>query len=148
AGVHCEQQFFHVDFEGAFSEESFMKRTNAFLPPDISILSINKVKEGAHARFDATQRRYVYRICRHKNPFLRDLSYQFYLPLDVEKMNRASALLLLHKDFQCFSKAKSDTRTYFCDITSAEWVWENDLLVFYVRANRFLRGMVRAIVGT
>ena len=148
AGVHCEQQFFHVDLTGALPVEIFMKRINAFLPPDISILSIKRVKEDAHARFDATQRRYAYRICRFKNPFLRDLSYHFYLPLDIEKMNRAAALLLLHKDFQSFSKTKSDTRTYFCEITQAHWVWENDMLVFYVSANRFLRGMVRAMVGT
>jgi tRNA pseudouridine38-40 synthase len=147
-GVHCEQQFFHVDLEQPIEEVALMRRLNAFLPGDISIGSIRKVRDDAHARFDAVKRKYTYRISRRKNPFLKDLCYHFYLPLDVDKMNLAASRLLLHDDFQSFSKVKTDTFTYLCDISLAEWTEENEMLVFYVSANRFLRGMVRALVGT
>lgn len=147
-GVHCEQQFFHVDLKQEIVEAELLRRLNAFLPGDISIGSIRKVRDDAHARFDAVRRKYAYRICRRKNPFLKDLCYHFYLPLDVDKMNLAAAKLLLHDDFQSFSKVKTDTFTYLCDISLAEWVEENEMLIFYVSANRFLRGMVRALVGT
>lgn len=147
-GVHCEQQFFHVDVEQPVDEAGLMRRLNTFLPADISIGSIREVRMDAHARFDALQRKYVYRISRRKNPFLKDLCYHFYLPLDVDKMNLAASRLLLYNDFQSFSKVKTDTFTYLCDIKLAEWVEENEMLIFYVSANRFLRGMVRALVGT
>lgn len=147
-GVHCEQQFFHVDITEAFDIENLVRRLNSFLPPDISIGGIRPVRAAAHARFDATERKYAYRICRHKNPFLKDLSYHFSLPLNLEKMNLAASRLLVHKDFQSFSKVKSDTATYLCTISRAAWVVDNELLIFYVSANRFLRGMVRALVGT
>ena len=146
-GVHCEQQFFHVDMEQPI-EVGLVRRLNALLPGDISIGSIKKVREDAHARFDAVKRKYAYRISRRKNPFLKDLCYHFYLPLDVDKMNLAASQLLLHDDFQSFSKVKTDAFTYLCDISQAEWVEENEMLIFYVSANRFLRGMVRALVGT
>lgn len=147
-GVHCEQQFFHVDLAQPVVEADLLHRLNAFLPGDISIGSIRRVRDDAHARFDAVRRKYAYRISRRKNPFLKDLCYHFYLPLDVDKMNLAASRLLLHEDFQSFSKVKTDTFTYLCDIGMAEWVEENGMLVFYVSANRFLRGMVRALVGT
>ena len=147
SGVHCEQQFFHVDIEKEFDIEECLYRLNTFLPPDISILSIRKVKPEAHARFDATERRYEYRISRVKNPFLTDTAYRFLKPLDLDEMNLAASLLMEYKDFQCFSKIKTDAATFNCNITRAEWV-DNDLIIFYVSANRFLRGMVRAITGT
>src|SRR5690606_17023971 len=102
----------------------------------------------AHARFDAIGRKYQYQIVRFKNPFLSEFSYLFAKPLNVEQMNLAALSLLNHTDFQCFSKIKSNTATFNCTITEARWVFENDALNFYVSANRFLRGMVRAMAGT
>lgn len=147
-GVHCTQQYFHVDFEEEIDGADLCYKLNRFLPSDISIRGIKKVKTDAHARFDAVERRYQYRIARLKNPFLSDFSYLFLKPLDVAQMNLAANILLNHIDFQCFSKVKSNTATYNCTITEARWIFENDELNFYVSANRFLRGMVRAITGT
>lgn len=147
-GVHCIQQYFHVDLEKTINPEELIFKLNRFLPADISIKGIRKVKPSAHARFDATERTYEYRISRFKNPFLNDFSYQFMKPLDIEKMNLAAGTLLKYEDFQCFSKVKSNTATFNCTITYSKWIFENDQLKFYVSANRFLRGMVRAITGT
>ena len=147
-GVHCTQQYFHADFGEEIDEADLCYKLNRFLPVDISISRIKKVKPDAHARFDALERRYRYRIARCKNPFLIDFSYLFLKPLDIAQMNLAAGKLLNHLDFQCFSKVKSNTATYNCTITEAQWIMENDELNFYVSANRFLRGMVRAITGT
>lgn len=147
-GVHCLQQYFHVDFEIEIDEPELCYKLNSFLPADISIKSIRKVKPDAHARFDAVERKYRYSISRFKNPFLKELSYRFERPLDIEQMNEAALLLFKYNDFQCFSKVKTDTATFNCTITEAHWRFQNDELNFYVSANRFLRGMVRAIGGT
>lgn len=148
SGVHCEQQYFHADLKEEFETEEILYRLNTFLPADISIRSIRKVKSGAHARFDALERRYEYRISAVKNPFLNEMSYKFLKELDLSQMNLAASLLLKYKDFQCFSKIKTDKATFNCSITKAEWKVDNDMIIFYVSANRFLRGMVRAITGT
>src|SRR5690606_26398306 len=103
-GVHCTQQYFHVDIEGEIDEDELCYKMNRFLPPDISIRGIKKVKPDAHARFDAIERKYQYQIVRFKNPFLSEFSYLFVKPLDVEQMNLAALSLLNHTDFQCFSK--------------------------------------------
>lgn len=147
-GVHCEQQYFHADLKEEFESEEVIYRLNTFLPADISIRSIRKVKPDAHARFDALERRYEYRISRVKNPFLNETAYKFLKDLNISDMNLAAAVLLEHSDFQSFSKIKTDAATFNCNITRAEWVLDNDLIIFYVSANRFLRGMVRAITGT
>ena len=148
AGVHCRQQFFHADVEKKIDLQELLFRLNTFLPRDIVILSIVPVKSDAHARYDARRRAYEYRITRSKDPFLYGYSYYFFRELDVTAMNKAATLLLGRRDFQCFSKVKTDVNHFECEIFRARWVEKKDVLVFSIEANRFLRGMVRAIVGT
>jgi tRNA pseudouridine38-40 synthase len=148
AGVHCEQQFFHVDIEPEFDTILYVQKFNSFLPKDIAINSIVKVKPEANARFDALERTYRYQITRRKNPFLNNAAWHFFKQVDVEIMNEAAALLIGERDFECFSKVKTTVNHFLCDIKKAEWKEEGDMLIFTITANRFLRGMVRAIVGT
>lgn len=147
-GVHCEQQYFHVDIEKEFNEQNIIQKLNSFLPRDISILSIHSVKADASARFNAVERSYRYCITRKKNPFLEGLAWHYFKPTEVKTMNQAAALLRGEHDFECFSKVKTDVNHFLCTIKKAEWKEEHDTLEFNITANRFLRGMVRAIVGT
>ena len=126
----------------------FKHKLNAFLPKDIAVHNIQKVHDDAHARFDATERTYEYWINKVKDPFLTDYSYYFYRDIDMEKMNEASKILLEYTHFECFSKAHTDVKTYLCNIVNAEWKQHHDILIFTITADRFLRNMVRAIVGT
>ncbi len=148
AGVHCSQQFFQVDIEKEFDLEQLIPRLNSFLPKDISIQSIRKVKHDVSARHDAVERTYRYLITQKKNPLLEGLAWHYFKPVDVETMNKAAALLLGEHDFECFSKVKTDVNHFLCEIKNAEWQKKGDMLEFTITANRFLRGMVRAIVGT
>lgn len=148
ARVHCEQQFFHADVHTEFGTEQFLIRLNAFLPKDISIISIRKVKPEAHARYSAIERSYEYRITGKKNPFLEGLALYYFKNVNIQTMNEAAALLVGLHDFEAFSKVKTDVNHFLCDLKKAEWKQKDDLLVFHITANRFLRGMVRAIVGT
>lgn len=147
-GVHCEQQFFHVDIDKEFDANRLLIRLNAFLPKAIVIKSIRKVKEDAHARYSAIERSYEYRITLTKNPFQEGLTLHYFKELDSQTMNRAAALLVGSHDFEAFSKVKTDVNNFLCTLKQAEWKQSDDLLVFHISANRFLRGMVRAIVGT
>jgi len=147
-GVHCQQQFFHSDIEKSFDPESLTHRLNSFLPRDISIRSIRKVKPDASARYAARERTYEYHITRVKDPLRLGLSFYFFKPLNLRTLERASTLLLGEHDFQCFSKVKTDVDHFRCEIKEARWKQDQDLLVFRITANRFLRGMVRAVVGT
>ena len=146
-GVHCEQQFFHADLDTPGMSD-LMFRMNAMLPPDIVIHSIRPVKPDAHARYDAVLRSYQYRIVLTKNAFTKDLAWYFFKPLDVQTMNTAAALLVGKHDFASFSKVNTDVNHFNCDIREAHWETVGDRLEFTISANRFLRGMVRAIVGT
>lgn len=148
AGVHCEQQFFHVDLPEGIDNEQTLMKLNSFLPRDIVVHSIRKVKADASARYDAIERTYRYQITRVKNPFLDGLSLHYFRPLEIASMNRAAALLVGAHDFQCFSKVKTDVNHFICDVRKAGWVEKGDEIIFRISANRFLRGMVRAIVGT
>ncbi|MDO9260325.1 MAG: tRNA pseudouridine(38-40) synthase TruA, partial [Flavobacteriaceae bacterium] len=147
-GVHAEQFFAHFDFENEIDAALLRYKLNSILPSDIVIIAIFKVPDNTHARFDAISRSYEYRIYLGKNPFLRDVTWQTPLQPSVEKMNEAAKLLLYHQDFKCFSKSKTDVNTYHCDIAEAVWKQEGKRLTFHITANRFLRNMVRAIVGT
>lgn len=147
-GVHAKQIFAHFDFAEAIDIKELCFKLNSFLPKDIAIKDIASVKENAHARFDALSRTYEYHISLEKNPFATDFSYQLHHIPDVYKMNKAAKILLNYNDFQCFSKSKTDVKTYHCIITFAEWKLTNHKLVFTITADRFLRNMVRAIVGT
>lgn len=123
-------------------------KLNLILPHDIAVSSVTAVDENAHARFDAVEREYTYYISQHKNPFRRFSAWQYYVPLDMEMMNRAAEALLRHDDFTSFAKLNSNNKTNICRVTRAEWRRESDMLVFTIRADRFLRNMIRAIVGT
>jgi len=147
-GVHALQMFAHFDTEIAFVEDDLVFKLNSFLPKDIAVHHIFKVKPEAHARFDALSRTYLYRITLKKNVFTFDNVFFVKQDLDVDKMNEASQTLFNYKDFQCFSKSKTDVKTYDCDIMKAEWFFKEDELHFIIKADRFLRNMVRAIVGT
>jgi tRNA pseudouridine38-40 synthase len=147
-GVHCEQQFFHADIKKTFDHQQLLLRLNSFLPKDIVIRSVNEVKSDASARYDAVERTYRYEITRVKNPFRQDLSWFFFKDVDVQTMNTAAALLVGEHDFECFSKVKTDVNHFICTVKKAEWREADNTMTFIITANRFLRGMVRAIVGT
>ncbi|MDG5492611.1 tRNA pseudouridine(38-40) synthase TruA [Psychroserpens sp. SPM9] len=147
AGVHASQLFAHFDFESVLPE-NFVFKLNSFLPKDIAIHAVFEVKSDAHARFHAISRTYHYRVSTRKNVFTYDFSYALQKPLDVDLMNKACEILLQYNDFQCFSKVQTDVKTYYCKLMQAEWLIENDELIFIIKADRFLRNMVRAIVGT
>jgi len=148
AGVHARQQFAHFNTDIPFELSELKYQLNCFLPSDISIQNISRVSEDAHARFDAEKRAYQYVITRDKDPFQQNLAYYFNPELDISLMNMAARELPGRTDFQSFSKVKTDVNHFECDISEAEWTKEGARLIFNISANRFLRGMVRAIVGT
>lgn len=148
AGVHATQLFAHFDTDVGFDTPKLIYKLNSFLPTDIAIRDIFKVKADVHARFHALSRAYVYRVAIEKNVFNVDHCFYVKHALDVDKMNAAAKILFEYKDFQCFSKTHTDVKTYNCDIMQAEWLVKNGELHFVIKANRFLRNMVRAIVGT
>ncbi|MFD0991369.1 tRNA pseudouridine(38-40) synthase TruA [Mariniflexile jejuense] len=147
-GVHAKQMFAHFDTDVVFDEVNLTYKLNSFLPKDIAIDAIFKVKDTAHARFDALSRTYLYRIALKKNVFNFDNAYFVKQDLDIKKMQEASKILFQYTDFQCFSKVNTDVKTFNCNLMKAEWFFENDELHFVIKADRFLRNMVRAIVGT
>lgn len=148
AGVHASQMFAHFDFDKNIESKDLVYKLNSLLPKDIAVTSIFEVKPEAHARFEALSRTYHYKISTSKNVFDYDFAYQVHLPLDVDAMNAACKILFQYKDFQCFSKVNTDVKTYNCDIKEAFWTKEKNQLIFTITADRFLRNMVRAIVGT
>jgi len=147
-GVHAREFYAHFDVEKEFDPQQIAFKLNAFLPRDIVIYWIEKVRPEANARFDAVSRTYEYRICRKKDPFENEFSYNLFVELDLDLMNKGSKMLLNYKDFECFSKVKTCVNNFLCDIYSAEWKTEGHILTFTITANRFLRNMVRAIAGT
>jgi len=150
AGVHASYFVAHFDMENQHSLEidKAIYKLNRILPRSIAVSTIRVVHESAHARFDACERTYRYIISPKKNPFLTDMAYQFSLLLDMDKMNIAAGFLLSISDFTSFAKLHSDNKTNICRVIKAEWTQEADTLVFTIIADRFLRNMVRAIVGT
>jgi tRNA pseudouridine38-40 synthase len=150
-GVHAEIFYAHFDTtqEGLEKRAShWIYKLNLLLPTDIAVFDFFPVSVNTHARFSALSRTYEYRIHRKKNPFLTEQSHYYYGPLDILLMNAASRLLLEREDFACFCKGGSDNEHYLCNVYKAEWELQDDVLIFTIRANRFLRNMVRAIVGT
>lgn len=148
-GVHASQFFLHFDVDQIIDEENLIFKLNSCLPVDIAIHKIFRVSDKDHARFSATFRSYEYRIYLKKNPFFVDTSWQvFNQCYDVVKMNEAAKILFEYTNFKCFSRSRTDVKTYNCRLIRAEWMQENDVLVFHITADRFLRNMVRAIVGT
>ena len=150
AGVHAEQQFAHFDTDEpiAFTDD-LLYSLNCILPDDIAIRSIFPVPADAHARFSAVSRYYQYHITRQKSAFQSGLTYHFRPSLDISVMNEACQLLMQHTDFQSFSKARANVTHFNCRLDFAYWAYTNeDCLTFHIKANRFLWGMVRTIVGT
>jgi len=148
AGVHAKHMFAHFDVENTLDPELLIYKLNSMLPKDIAISEIFQVKEDAHARFDAVSRSYEYHISPQKNPFSKDSAWFMKHKLDIIQMNLAAAILQEYSNFKCFSKSRTDVRTYNCRIDEAEWRTSDDKLVFHITADRFLRNMVRAVVGT
>lgn len=145
-GVHAKQFFLH--FDAIKIPDQFIYHLNKILPWDISAYSIKSVHENFHARFDAQKRTYQYFISKRKDPFLKEYSYYRYEKLDIDSMNNAAKILLGEQDFECFSKNRTQVDHFRCTIIHAEWKEKDQLLIFTITANRFLRNMVRAIVGT
>jgi tRNA pseudouridine38-40 synthase len=148
AGVHAKQMFAHFDSDNEINCSELTLKLNSFLPNDVAIQNIHPVVDDAHARFDATGRTYEYWIVTEKNPFHNQSAHLVYKNLDVDLMNAAAKELFNYEDFKSFSKTHTDVKTYICKIETAFWEQQGELLVFTIRADRFLRNMVRAIVGT
>lgn len=148
-GVNASFYVAHFDSDEAVDCAQLAYKLNKVLPDDIAILRIYEVEGDKHARFDAKQREYTYFLTPHKSPFRRFSAWYFAVDLDVESMNRAATALLRYDDFTSFAKLNSNNKTNICHISHAQWVVESDgVLRFTIRADRFLRNMVRAIVGT
>ena len=148
-GVNASMMAAHVDFESEIDCKQTVYRLNRMLPPDIAVHSICRVTDEAHARFDATSRRYRYYISTAKNPFNRRYTCRVTGELDFDAMNTAAAILYDYIDFTSFSKLHTDTKTNNCKVTLARWIQQSPSeWVFEIEADRFLRNMVRAIVGT
>ena len=147
-GVHAKQMFAHFDHEEDLNTDALTLRLNSFLPKNIVVYRIIPLHPDAHARFDAISRTYEYHIHTYKDAFVNEGSWYEYHPLDIDKMNEAATMLFEFIDFKCFSKTHTDVKTFNCKITEAHWQQNGTHLVFTITADRFLRNMVRAIVGT
>ena len=151
-GVNASYYVAHFDCESGVKDcAQLVYKLNLILPQDIAVKRVREVTPEAHARFDAVEREYTYYISQRKNPFRRFSAWQYYVQLDMERMNEAAATLLEYDDFTSFAKLNSNNKTNICHVVKAEWrraEWDEDLLIFTIRADRFLRNMIRAIVGT
>ena len=148
-GVHASFFMLHFDTEKAdINTENFVYKLNSFLPNDIAVQQIRKVKSDAHARFSAVSRTYKYYLTTEKNPFTTETVYRHKKKPDIKMMNEAAKILFEYTDFTSFSRLHTDVKTNDCKIYQAEWIEEGNMLVFTIKADRFLRNMVRAIVGT
>ena len=150
AGVHARQMVAHIDVDGEINDvDQLTYKLNRFLPYDISIQNVRLVSDDMHARFSAVRRRYRYFIHTEKDPFKKKYSCELHYELDYELMNVAAAQLKTYSDFGAFCKSHSDVKTTVCTVTKAHWVeYEPNAWYFEIEANRFLRNMVRAVVGT
>ena len=148
-GVHARNYYAHFDVENEIADPQYLtEQLNLFLPKDIVVFKIWRVADALHARFDAQSRTYHYYITRTKNPFHTEDAYYLYGHLDVDLMQEAANLLFEYDDFTSFSKLHTQVKTNNCKVMEARWFEENGLLVFRIKADRFLRNMVRAVVGT
>lgn len=147
-GVHAKQYFLHVDLDEKIVDEQFVFKLNRMLPNSIVVHSIEKVNDQKHARFDAKKRTYRYFIHQKKDAFINDFSWHLPLDVNIDEMNIAAGFLVGQKDFTSLSKLHTDVKTNICTVYSAEWVEDKDQIYFEISADRFLRNMVRATVGT
>jgi tRNA pseudouridine38-40 synthase len=151
AGVHAHCNYFHFDSSDIFTKEKlsrFVYNLNAILPSGIVIKAISPVIDNAHCRFDALNRQYEYNIYQSKNPFLADRAFFYPYNIDIDKLNEAATLVKQHADFTTFSKRNTQVKTFICNIIDSNWAIKGDQITYNVSANRFLRGMVRGLVGT
>jgi tRNA pseudouridine38-40 synthase len=148
SGVHAKQMFAHFDYDLEIDVPYLSHKLNSFLPKDIAVLDFHKVHDEAHARFDAKKRTYEYQIHNKKDVFESDNSWYYQHDLNVDKMNEACKILFNYIDFECFSKVHTDVNTFNCKISEAHWKQSGNQLIFTITADRFLRNMVRAILGT
>ncbi len=147
AGVHAYQNFFHWNYDGELPR-TFVYNINALLPEGIALKACYLVPDDAHSRFHASARQYRYSIHHQKNPFLQHRSYYYPFQLNEDSLHQTAAILKQYTNFSSFSKKHTDVKTFECSIHEAQWFRDNDTLQFRVKANRFLRGMVKALVGT
>ena len=147
-GVHAKQFFFHVDFTYEIETENLAYKLNKMLPDSISVARIFSVKSDLHARFSAKKRTYRYFIHHQKDPFLSEFSTYIQHKVDLSIMNESCKYLLGKQDFSSFAKIHTDVKTHICTVYHAQWIEQENQLIFEISADRFLRNMVRAIVGT
>jgi len=152
AGVHALQNYFHFDFDAPI-EERELYNINSILPEDIVINSIRLMRqkedgEWPHARFDAVSREYKYFILQRKDPFRKETAYYYPYKIDFESLQQAARVIAEYSDFTSFSKRNTQVKTFICSIVESEWKWEEGMMMYRVKANRFLRGMVKGLVGT
>lgn len=147
AGVHAHQNYFHFDIEKKLSRE-LLYNLNAILPDDIAAKKITEVKIDAHCRFDAISREYEYHIYKKKNPFLVDRAFYFPYTLDIDLLQTGASIAKEYSDFTSFSKKNTQVKSFVCEINESKWIVRDDCLIYKVRANRFLRGMVRGLTAT
>jgi tRNA pseudouridine38-40 synthase len=146
-GVHALQNFFHFDFDGAVHPQAVYK-LNGILPKDIVIRNIHEMLPNAHSRFDAISREYNYRIHRFKDPFLEHTSFYYPYKVNVELLNEGAELIMNQENFFAFSKTNTQVKNFRCTIYRSEWIEESEQLIYIIKGNRFLRGMVRLLTAT
>lgn len=146
--VHAFQQIAHFDTQKPVKTERLKDKLNSYLPKDIAVNHIRKVNSDVHARYDASLRCYEYMIIQKKDPFYVKRAYYYRRILNLDKMNSAAELLKTSNDFQSFSRVKTEVNHFKCKVKEAHWTKINELVIFSICADRFLRGMVRALVGT
>ena len=147
AGVHAMQNFFHFDHEGGINPQ-FVYKMNAILPQDIVVKALFRMPDGAHSRFDAISREYIYRIHRSKDPFVQGLSHFYPYRLDLNLMQQAAAIVREQSRFFAFCKTNTQVKNFNCSITVSQWLEEGEGLVYNIEGNRFLRGMVRLLTAS
>jgi len=147
AGVHAYQNYFHFNVESELSSQ-LLYNLNAILPNDISLKDLIKVSDKGHCRFDAISRTYKYYIYQKKNPFLTDKAFYFPYALDIKGMQEAATIIKDYNDFTSFSKRNTQVKSFLCEIQESSWLIEDECIIYHVKANRFLRGMVRALTAT
>lgn len=147
AGVHAEQNYFHFDTDIAFTDK-MVYNLNAVLSKDIAVKQVRRVKDDSHCRFDATSRSYRYRIHQYKDPFLTDTVWLYPFKIDRALLDEAAAIIMEYTDFTSFSKRNTQVNNFNCKIEMSQWVERDGQLIYEVRSNRFLRGMIRGLVAT
>lgn len=147
AGVHAKQNFFHFDFRENINSK-VLYNINSILPNDIAVKNIFNVPPEAHCRFNAISRTYNYYIYKNKNPFLNNRAWYYPYPINIQLLNEAATTILTYNNFEAFSKQNTQVNNFICNIQQSFWQQESETLMYHIQANRFLRGMVRALVAT